>query len=95
MSSSARTAANIKDGVKLAAGGSMVVDDGFIQVKVIAATMLSVIRALVLGEGFERLLSQGRDKLMIRIRHDDGSVIIRNYSLLCDVIWTLTLRKED
>jgi hypothetical protein len=57
--------------------------------------MLGVIRALVLGEGFERLLSRGGDKLMIRIRHDDGSVITTNYSLLCDVIWTLTLRKED
>ena len=31
---------------------------------------------------------------MIRIRHDDGSVVTRNYSLLCDVIWTLTLRKK-
>ena len=93
--SGARTAANIEEGVELAAGGSMVVDDGFIQVRVVAGAILGVIRALVLGEGAERLFGRDGDKSWSRIRHDDGSLITRNCGLLCDVVRTLTLRKED
>jgi hypothetical protein len=92
--SGARTAADIKEGVELAAGGSMVVYDGFIQVRVVASAILGVIRALVLGVGAERLFGRDGDKSGRRIRHGDGSFITRNCGLLCDVVWTLTLRKE-
>jgi hypothetical protein len=37
----------------------MLIDDGFIQVRMIAGAILGVIRALVLGVGAERLF--GRD----------------------------------
>jgi len=47
--SGARTAANIEEGVELVADGSMVVDNGFIQVRVVVGAILGVIRALVLG----------------------------------------------
>ena len=93
--SGARTAANIEEGVELAAGGSMVVDDGFIQVRVVVGAILGAIRTLALGVGAKRLFGRDGDKSWSRIRHGDGSLIARNYGLLCDVVWTLTLRKED
>jgi hypothetical protein len=49
------TAPNIEKSIELAARGSMVVDDGFVQIGVIAAAKLGIIRALVLGVGTEGL----------------------------------------
>ena len=71
----------------------MVVDDGFIQVRVVVGATLGVIRALVLVVGTERLFGRDVDTSWSRIRHGDGSLITRNCGLLCDVVWTLTLRK--
>lgn len=68
----------------------MVVDDCFIQVRMITTTILGVILALVLGERFESFFSGGGDKFLIKIRHDDGSVLIRN----CGVIRTSMLRRR-
>jgi hypothetical protein len=64
--SGTRTAADIEEDVKLVAGGSIVIDDGFIQVRVIAGAILGVIRALVQGVGAERLF--GRDGIKAGIR---------------------------
>ena len=72
----------------------MVVDDDFIQVRVVAAAILGVFRALVLGVGAECLFSGDWDKSWSRIRHGDGSLTTRNCGLLCDVVWTLILREK-
>jgi len=62
---------------------------------VVVGAILGVIRALVLGVGAKRLFGRDGDKAWSRIRHGDGSLITRNCGLLCDVVWTLILRKED
>ena len=68
----ARTAADIKEGVELAAGGKVVVDDSSVQVGVVAGTELGVVRTLGLGEGAEGLLG-GDGDCWGWIRHGDGS----------------------
>jgi hypothetical protein len=49
------TAADIEKGIKLAPRGSMEVNDGLIQIRMVASSVLGIIRALVLGEGGECL----------------------------------------
>jgi hypothetical protein len=51
------TAADIEKGIKLAARGSMEVNDGLIQIGMVASSVLGIVRALVLGEGGECLFS--------------------------------------
>lgn len=49
--SSARTAADIEDGVELAAGRRMVVYDNLVQSRVVVAAVLGVVCALLAVEG--------------------------------------------
>ena len=51
-----RTAANIEDGVKLAARGGMVLNDHLIQIWMIPGAKLGIIGTLTLIVGPERLL---------------------------------------
>lgn len=83
------TATNIEEGVELAASGSMMVDDDFVEVGVVAAAILGIVCALFLGIGAEGLLGRDGDKIWSRLRHGDGSVITGNRAFLCDVVWRL------
>lgn len=49
------TAADIEDGGELAAGGRVVVEDGLVQVRMVAAAVLGVCCALFVGVGAEGL----------------------------------------
>ena len=51
----ARAAADIEDGDELAAGGGVVVDDGLVQVRVVAVAALGVGFALFVGVGAKGL----------------------------------------
>jgi hypothetical protein len=75
----AGTAADIEEGVELAAGGCVVVDDGLIHARVVAAADLGVSFALFLVVGSERLFRRERSGSGSRLGHGErlGYFLVR------------------
>jgi hypothetical protein len=67
----AGTAADIEEGVELAAGGCVVVDDGLIHARVLVAADLGVSFALFLVVGAERLFPRERSGSGSRLGHGE------------------------